>query len=273
MIANPNVMWETFRDKTLKVAEGCVDVTGVPRRRCFISRSTRLNGNSGLYWELRRTAARALRADKEAFARGINEQVTHHLWPSDPRPAYRGIEALHTSESVPRRVAVRAADGTVLTDDTAVVTRWAGYFEQLFKADPPVRTLDISGSTVLEADPPISCEPPNLTEITQVVNQLRGFGRLQESVIWNAIPPNHTSPGVSIITHLGIEVVQQNYGVPSWNPFQDPLQALQEVLVLQAAIRCISTYGSQRSPLRDLHPHRDSPVILGKWLNKKPVPT
>ncbi|KAG2457493.1 VPS39 protein, partial [Polypterus senegalus] len=114
-------------------APGCFGVTGVPRRRCFISqgtldiiersRSSRLNGNSGLYRELRRTAARARRADKEVFVIGICEQVTHHLWSNDQRPAYRGIKALHTSKSVPWRVAVRAADGTVLTDDNAVVTR------------------------------------------------------------------------------------------------------------------------------------------------------
>ncbi|KAG2468582.1 AGM1 mutase, partial [Polypterus senegalus] len=36
------------------------------------------------------------------------------------------------------------------------------------------RTLDISWSMVLEADPQISCESPNLAEIAQVVNQLRG---------------------------------------------------------------------------------------------------
>ncbi|KAG2461216.1 CP2J2 protein, partial [Polypterus senegalus] len=83
--ADPNVMWETLHDKTLKVVEGCVGVTSVPRRRCFIlqgtldiierSRSARLNGNSGLYQELRRTAARALREDKEVFVRGICEQL------------------------------------------------------------------------------------------------------------------------------------------------------------------------------------------------------
>ncbi|KAG2456589.1 TM39A protein, partial [Polypterus senegalus] len=77
----PNVMWETFRDKTLKVAEGCVGVTGVPRRRCFIlqgtpviierNRSLRLSGNSGLYRELRRRAARALRADKKAASNTV----------------------------------------------------------------------------------------------------------------------------------------------------------------------------------------------------------
>ncbi|KAG2462461.1 GFRA1 protein, partial [Polypterus senegalus] len=33
--------------------------------------------------------------------------------------------------------------------------------------------VDISGSTVLEADTPISLEPPNLTEIAEVVNQMR----------------------------------------------------------------------------------------------------
>ncbi|KAG2467807.1 DYHG protein, partial [Polypterus senegalus] len=170
---NLNVMWEIFRDKTLKDAEGCVGVTSVPRRKCFISQGTldiiessrraRVNGKSGLYWELRRIAARDLRADKEAFVRGICEQVTHHLWSTEPCPAYRGIEVLRTTESVPRRVAVRAADGTVLLDDTAAVTRWAGYFEKLFKAEYPARTLPI-----------ISCVPHNLTEIAQVVNRLRG---------------------------------------------------------------------------------------------------
>ncbi|KAG2456187.1 RM22 protein, partial [Polypterus senegalus] len=45
--------------------------------------------------------------------------------------------------------------------------------KELFKADPLVRTLNISGSTVLEADSPISCESPSLTEIAQMVNQLR----------------------------------------------------------------------------------------------------
>ncbi|KAG2466537.1 COPA1 protein, partial [Polypterus senegalus] len=81
------------------------------------SRSKRLDGNPFL----RRMTMRALRADKEMYVRGICEQVTHHLWSSDPRPAYSGIEALRTSESVPWRVTVAVADGMVLTDDTAVL--------------------------------------------------------------------------------------------------------------------------------------------------------
>ncbi|KAG2466640.1 ITA1 protein, partial [Polypterus senegalus] len=77
------------------------------------------------------------------------------------------LEALCTSETGPQRVTTRAGDGTILTNDVAIVTHWAGYFEQLFKVDPLARMLDIFGSMVLEADPPISCEPPNLTEIAQ----------------------------------------------------------------------------------------------------------
>uniref|UniRef100_A0A8C4S006 Reverse transcriptase domain-containing protein n=1 Tax=Erpetoichthys calabaricus TaxID=27687 RepID=A0A8C4S006_ERPCA len=69
----------------------------------------------------------------------------------------------------------RAGDGTVtiLSEDAAIVTRRAGYFEQLMKANSPARMLHVSGSTVLEADPSISCESLSLTEIALVVNQLR----------------------------------------------------------------------------------------------------
>ncbi|KAG2467637.1 DYH6 protein, partial [Polypterus senegalus] len=167
----------------IRLLKGCVGVASVPGRRYFISHNTMdiierssgtwLDGNSGLYQELRRMGARAPQADKDAFVRRICEQVTDHLWSSDPRPAYTGIKALHTSEFVLQRVAERAADGTVLTDDTAVMTCWAGYFEQLFKADPLARMLDVSGSTILQTDPSISGEPSNLTEIAQVLHQLR----------------------------------------------------------------------------------------------------
>ncbi|KAG2468231.1 NBAS protein, partial [Polypterus senegalus] len=81
-------------------------------------------------------------------------------------------ESLHTEYCIDKKVAVRAGDETVFTDDAAVVTRWAGCFEQLLKAGPLVRMLDI-GSTVLGPDPPIGCEPPNLTENALVMNQLR----------------------------------------------------------------------------------------------------
>ncbi|KAF7644749.1 hypothetical protein LDENG_00216460 [Lucifuga dentata] len=180
---DPNVMWETYHYTTLKVARECVGFACVSRRKSFISESTldiiersrsaRLGGNSRLYRELKRRTAKALRADKEALAREICEQVTHHLWSSDPHPAYRGIEELRSSKPAPCATAVLAANGSVLTDDSAILTRWAGYFEQLYKADPPARMLDIAGAVVLTPDPPIDCDPHSLSEIARLVKQLR----------------------------------------------------------------------------------------------------
>ena len=42
---------------------------------------------------------------------------------------------------------VKAEDGSVLTDGTAALARWAGYFEELYKADPPTEELSIGDST------------------------------------------------------------------------------------------------------------------------------
>ncbi|KAK3532345.1 hypothetical protein QTP86_016026 [Hemibagrus guttatus] len=46
--------------------------------------------------------------------------------------------------------------------------------------------------------------------------------------IRGAVPPNHTPPVITVIAHMGIEVRQQNYGVPSRSTFQHPSYGLQE---------------------------------------------
>ena len=42
--------------------------------------------------------------------------------------------------------------------------RLAGYFEQLYQADPPAVELDVRGVTIPVADPPINCAPPSFVE-------------------------------------------------------------------------------------------------------------
>ena len=69
--------------------------------------------------------------------RGICEGVEHHLWSSDSRPAYRGIRTLRSSKPIPRCTAVRVEGGGLLTEDSEVKARWAGYFERLYQDDPP----------------------------------------------------------------------------------------------------------------------------------------
>ena len=112
------------------------------------SRRARLNGRAELFRELRRKTVRALRVDKEAYVRGIWEGVEHHLWSRDSRPANRGIHALRSSKPIPLCAAVRAEGGRLLTEESEVKARWAGYFERLYEADPPAVELDVRGVTV-----------------------------------------------------------------------------------------------------------------------------
>jgi len=86
-----------------------------------------------------------LQVDKEAYMRGICEGVEQHLWSSDSRPAYRGICAFPVS----RCTAVRAVGCGLLTEESEVKARWAGYFERMSQADPPTVELDVRVSLSL----------------------------------------------------------------------------------------------------------------------------
>ena len=41
---------------------------------------------------------------------------------------------------------------------------WAGYFQQLYQADPPTVKLNVRGVTIPIADPPVNCGPPSFGE-------------------------------------------------------------------------------------------------------------
>ena len=60
-----------------------------------------------------------------------------------------------------------------MTEESEVKARWAGYFEQLYQADPPAVELDVRGVTILIADPPINCDPPSFVETQAVVYGLK----------------------------------------------------------------------------------------------------
>ena len=125
------------RAKKNFVSQGTLDTIGQSRR-------ARLNSRADLFSELRHKTVRAPRVDKEAYVRGICEGVEHHLWSSDS-PAYRGIQALHSSKPVPRCTAVKVEGGGLLTEESEVKAGWAGYFERLYQADPPAVELDVRG--------------------------------------------------------------------------------------------------------------------------------
>ena len=137
-LGSPEKLWSAFKTTILDVAGGCL---GIHRRakKNFVSQGTmniidqshrtRVNGRAELFRELRCKTAHALRVDKEAYVQGICEEVEHHLWSSDSRPAYRGICALHSCKPVPRCTAVWAEGGGFLTEESKVKARWGRLFE------------------------------------------------------------------------------------------------------------------------------------------------
>ena len=59
-----------------------------------------------------------------------------------------------------------------MTEESEVKAHWAGYFEQLYQADPPAVELDVRGVTIPIADPPINCDPPSFVVTQAVVNRM-----------------------------------------------------------------------------------------------------
>ena len=53
--------------------------------------------------------------------------------------------------------ALRVEGGGLLTEESEVTVRWAGYFEQVYQVDPPAVELDVRSVTIPIADPPINC--------------------------------------------------------------------------------------------------------------------
>ncbi|KAK3555758.1 hypothetical protein QTP86_028953 [Hemibagrus guttatus] len=78
--------------------------------------------------------------------------------------------------------------------------------------------------------------------------------------IRGAVPPNHAPPGITVVAHMGVEVPQQNYGVPSRSTFQHPSQGLQEGWVLHTAIWPISRNNSE-TPIPGPKAQGNNPLV------------
>ncbi|KAK3509396.1 hypothetical protein QTP70_033159 [Hemibagrus guttatus] len=101
--------------------------------------------------------------------------------------------------------------------------------------------------------------------------------------IRGAVPPNHAPPGITVVAHMGVEVPQQNYGVPGRSTFQHPSQGLQEGWVVHTAVRSISRNNSE-TPIPSPKAHGNNPLVyrgklqhmaaeLGGYKQAHPSPT
>ena len=174
-------MWDTFRDEALEAAKDCIGER--PRSRSGFasgetlesieeSRTARLAGDRSRYRDLARRTRALLRRDKERYVRDLAGQVEGNLNVNDLRPAYRALNKLR-SKSKPRESAVRSADGLLVTDVAEQRARWAGYFEQLYVAQPPTYQLQLAELHTLVADPPINVSAPSLAEVREAVARLK----------------------------------------------------------------------------------------------------
>ena len=80
---------------------------------------------------------------------------------------------MRSSKPVPWSTAVRAEGGGLLTEESEMKARWAGYFERLYQTDPPAVDFYLRDVTIPVADPPINCDPHSFVETQAAVNCLK----------------------------------------------------------------------------------------------------
>lgn len=62
---------------------------------------------------------------------------------------------------------------TVHSDHVRVHEHWAEYFGQLYQVFPSVFSLNSSDVAILLPDPPITEDPPTLTEVREAISKLK----------------------------------------------------------------------------------------------------
>ena len=181
-LTDPVALWDTFKRETLDAAQESIGDRPRTRRNSIsqetldateASRAARLAGDRVLHRSLVDRSRTLLRRDKEQQIRKLAEEVEGHFLVNDLRPAYQALRKLNAKPS-PQMSAVRSADGQIVSDPDGVRARWAEYFEQLFRVDPPTDSLDAGDVAVPLPDPQISEEPPTLTEVREAISKLKG---------------------------------------------------------------------------------------------------
>ena len=113
------------------------------------------------------------RETRRGMWRSLTKDVVGHLDANDLKLAYRALKKLRP-KSTSRVSAIRTADDCLVSDADGQMTRWAEYFEQLFKVNPPRGRLQSTGSQVMDADPPINQAVPSIDEVKEAVARWRG---------------------------------------------------------------------------------------------------
>ncbi|XP_069981048.1 uncharacterized protein [Penaeus vannamei] len=194
-LTDPALLWDTFKHETLDAAQDTIDVC--PRAiQNFISQETleamdacraaRLTGDWEFHHSHVRRTRSLLRKDKEQFIRSLAKEVEGHFLVNDLPPAYQALRKPNSKPSF-KATAVCLVSGQIISDTVAVRICWAEYFEQLYQVDPPAVNVDARSAEITLPDPPISEDPPSLTEVLahmllrRIRDQLLRHQRLEQS--------------------------------------------------------------------------------------------
>ncbi|XP_069981944.1 uncharacterized protein [Penaeus vannamei] len=113
-----------------------------------------------------------MRRDKVQFIRSLAKEVECHFLLNDFRPAYQTPTKLNSKPSS-QVTAVRSASGQIVSDPVAVPERWDEYFVQLYQVDRPTVNLYAGSVEIPLPGPPISEDPPSLTEVKGAISKLK----------------------------------------------------------------------------------------------------
>ncbi|XP_069994128.1 uncharacterized protein [Penaeus vannamei] len=113
-----------------------------------------------------------LRKDKEQFIRSLAEEIEGHIFVNHLCHACQALIKLNSKPSL-LVTAIHSISGQIISDPVAVWERWAEYFEQLYQVDPPIGNLHVGSAKIPLLDPPISEDPPSLTEVRRANSKLK----------------------------------------------------------------------------------------------------
>ena len=133
--------------------------------------------------EASRTARRVLRQAKQGQMNVMLEKVETDFQSKANRQFFQGIKEMkegHRSNSN----MLKAKDGSVITNDTAILKCWKEYFETLLNRPDPDDPVEAVTDENLEGP---TLEPPSRGEVSRIIKHLKNFKAAGEDLIANEL--------------------------------------------------------------------------------------
>ncbi|XP_069985570.1 uncharacterized protein [Penaeus vannamei] len=148
-------------DRRLVVATLRVDFK--TPQRCFIWIVRNARSSSRINWETLKSKTEFCLAGDAGRYRCLSYSS------SDRRLGFASFSGGQDSVTVEKG----QVSGQIVSDPVAVPERWDGYFEQLYQVDRLTVNLDAGSVEIPLPDPPISEDPPSLTEVKGAISKLK----------------------------------------------------------------------------------------------------